>query len=104
MLYEVITYEAPRCYLTRPAAEALRQVQEALRPFGLGLKVFDAYRPQRAVDHFVRWAKDLNDTKMKAVITSYSIHYTKLYDVEHGIVMEEVRDVEGWLAQVLGAA
>jgi len=59
-------YEAPRCYLTRPAAEALRQVQEALRPFGLGLKVFDAYRPQRAVDHFVRWAKDLNDTKMKA--------------------------------------
>jgi len=59
-------YEAPRCYLTRPAAAALRQAAETLAPFGLGLKVFDAYRPQRAVDHFVRWAKDLNDTKMKA--------------------------------------
>ncbi|MGE4506222.1 MAG: M15 family metallopeptidase, partial [Desulfovibrionaceae bacterium] len=32
----------------------------------LGLKVFDAYRPQRAVDHFVRWAEDLADTRMKA--------------------------------------
>ncbi|MHC3994196.1 M15 family metallopeptidase [Thiomicrolovo sp. ZZH C-3] len=59
-------YEAPRCYLTRPAAGALKQAETALAPFGLGLKVFDAYRPQRAVDHFVRWAKDLDDTKMKA--------------------------------------
>ena len=59
-------YEAPRCYLTRPAAKALKAAEEALAPFGLGLKVFDAYRPQRAVDHFVRWAKDLGDTKMKA--------------------------------------
>ncbi len=58
-------YDAPVCYLTLPASEALAKVQKALAPFGLGLKVFDAYRPQRAVDHFVRWAKDLNDTKMK---------------------------------------
>ena len=41
-------------------------VQDALLPFGLGIKVFDAYRPQRAVDNFVRWAADLNDTKAKA--------------------------------------
>lgn len=33
---------------------------------GLSLKIYDAYRPQRAVDHFVRWAKDLSDTLMKA--------------------------------------
>ncbi|WP_345990187.1 M15 family metallopeptidase [Sulfurimonas sp. HSL1-2] len=59
-------YEAPRCYLTRPAAAALSKADAALAPFGLGLKVFDCYRPQRAVDHFVRWAKDLGDTKMKA--------------------------------------
>jgi D-alanyl-D-alanine dipeptidase len=58
-------YEAPICYLSISAAEALKAVQEELFPFGLGLKVFDAYRPQRAVNHFVRWAKDLNDTKMK---------------------------------------
>lgn len=59
-------YVQPRCILTKQAAEALAKVQEDLNRFGLGLKVFDAYRPQRAVDHFVRWGKDLNDTKMQA--------------------------------------
>ncbi len=59
-------YEAPRAILSKPAALALKGVQEDLRAFGLGLKIFDAYRPQRAVDHFVRWAKDLKDTKNKA--------------------------------------
>jgi len=58
-------YEANRCLITKETASALKKVQEDLSPFGLGLKVFDAYRPQSAVDHFVRWAKDLNDTKMK---------------------------------------
>ena len=33
---------------------------------GFGIKVFDAYRPQQAVDHFVRWAEDLSDTRMKS--------------------------------------
>ena len=32
---------------------------------GYSLKIFDAYRPQQAVDHFVSWAKVLNDTLMK---------------------------------------
>nr|VFK01190.1 MAG: D-alanyl-D-alanine dipeptidase [Candidatus Kentron sp. H]VFK02279.1 MAG: D-alanyl-D-alanine dipeptidase [Candidatus Kentron sp. H]VFK05388.1 MAG: D-alanyl-D-alanine dipeptidase [Candidatus Kentron sp. H] len=50
-------YEGSRCILTEPAARALGAVQEKLRPLGLGLKVFDCYRPQRAVDHFARWAK-----------------------------------------------
>ncbi len=59
-------YESPRCFITADAAEALRGVQAELKAFGLGLKVFDAYRPQRAVDHFVRWAEDLGDTKMKS--------------------------------------
>lgn len=59
-------YDAPVCYLTLPAAAALSKVQNALAPFGLGVKLFDCYRPQRAVDHFVRWAEDLNDTKTKA--------------------------------------
>lgn len=59
-------YLAPRAILTREAANALAQVQAELRPFGLGLLVFDAYRPQRAVDHFVRWARDLQDHRMKA--------------------------------------
>ncbi|HAA03599.1 MAG TPA: peptidase M15 [Syntrophobacteraceae bacterium] len=58
-------YLQPRCILTRKAAVALREVQEELEPFGLGLKIYDAYRPQQAVDHFVRWAKDVCDTRMK---------------------------------------
>lgn len=63
--HKVDGYEMPVCYITTPAAKALKAVQEELKLYGLGLKIFDAYRPQRAVDHFVRWAKDLNDTKMK---------------------------------------
>lgn len=58
-------YLTPRCILTSTAAQALAAVQEDLRPFHLAVKVFDCYRPQRAVDHFVRWATDLNDTRMK---------------------------------------
>jgi len=59
-------YRQPVCILTRPAAEALRTVQAKLLRQGYTLKVYDCYRPQRAVDHFVRWAKDLADEKMKA--------------------------------------
>lgn len=59
-------YQAPAIYMTREAATALRTVQSELAPFGIGLKVFDAYRPQQAVDHFVRWARDLDDQRMKA--------------------------------------
>lgn len=58
-------YVAPTCILTKEATEALKKVQADLNRFGLGLKIYDAYRPQRAVDDFVRWGKDLNDTKMK---------------------------------------
>ncbi|CAM5581753.1 D-alanyl-D-alanine dipeptidase [Streptomyces finlayi] len=61
----VTGYRQPVCLLTRPAAEALRTAQRKLLRQGLSLKVYDCYRPQRAVDHFVRWAKDLDDTRMK---------------------------------------
>ena len=59
-------YAAEKIYATEEAAEALLIVQKTLNSRGLGLKVFDAYRPQQAVDHFVRWAKDLGDARMKA--------------------------------------
>jgi D-alanyl-D-alanine dipeptidase len=58
-------YEKPLCYLSRPAATALAQVVADLEPRGLTIKVFDCYRPERAVAHFVRWARNLNDMKMK---------------------------------------
>jgi len=47
------------------AAEALLKVQTELEKKGLGLKVFDAYRPQSAVNHFVKWARKINDTIKK---------------------------------------
>lgn len=59
-------YEAGRALLTRPAAEALQAVAAELQEAGLRLKLFDAYRPQRAVMHFVRWAQDTADTRTKA--------------------------------------
>ncbi|MEU1042799.1 M15 family metallopeptidase [Streptomyces sp. NPDC005551] len=58
-------YRQPLCILTRPAAEALHKAQTELLRKGYSLKVYDCYRPQRAVDHFVRWAKDLDDQRMK---------------------------------------
>ena len=54
-------YRQPVCILTRPAAQALHAAQTRLLRQGYSLKVYDCYRPQRAVDHFVRWAKDLDD-------------------------------------------
>ncbi len=59
-------YQRPRCIISKKAAKALKNVQNDLKKFSLGLKIYDAYRPQRAVNHFVKWAKDLHDTKMKA--------------------------------------
>jgi D-alanyl-D-alanine dipeptidase len=58
-------YREPVCLLTRPAARALHRAQRALRPKGLGLKVYDCYRPTRAVAQFARWAADPADQKMK---------------------------------------
>ncbi|MFJ3517466.1 M15 family metallopeptidase [Streptomyces sp. NPDC090131] len=50
-------YEEPECLLARPAAEALRRAQQRLLRSGRSLRVYDCYRPQRAVDRFVRWAR-----------------------------------------------
>ena len=58
-------YMAPVVILTTEAAQALAKIQADLKPFGLGLKIFDGYRPQQAVLHFMRWARDLSDTRTK---------------------------------------
>jgi D-alanyl-D-alanine dipeptidase len=59
-------YDKPICYLTREAAAALAEVARDLEPRRLVLKVFDCYRPARAVAHFVRWARDVADVARKA--------------------------------------
>ncbi len=62
----VTGYETPRAWLTRPAADALKVAQHKLLPLGYSLRVYDAYRPQRAVGHFVRWAQDLTATQTQS--------------------------------------
>lgn len=61
----VVGYEAPECILTEPAARQLTAVQANLLKRNLSLKVYDCYRPGRAVADFVKWAKDLDDAKTK---------------------------------------
>ena len=59
-------YEQPAALLTRKAAEALKLVSDDLAGQGYRLKIFDTYRPQKAVAHFMRWARDEEDVRMKA--------------------------------------
>ena len=59
-------YVRPRGILTYAAAEALARVQALLKTAGLELNIFDAYRPQQAVEHFKRWIDDASDTGTKA--------------------------------------
>ena len=72
-------YQAPMCILTRPAAEALRRAQQEFLEQGYTLKVYDCYRPQRAVDDFVAWAKDLGAQQMKAEFYP-RVDKTQLFD------------------------
>lgn len=65
-------YLAPKCMLKRPVAQALARVEHALRARHMRLKLWDCYRPARAVAHFVRWAHDLSDQRTKPA------HYPKL--------------------------
>jgi D-alanyl-D-alanine dipeptidase len=58
-------YEQPVVLSTKEAAVALKKASDLLMKQGYRLKIYDGYRPQKAVDHFVRWAEDLGDTLMK---------------------------------------
>ena len=59
-------YLEPVALMTRQAADSLRAVSDDLKQHGYCLKIYDAYRPQMAVDHFMRWATDPTDTLTKA--------------------------------------
>ncbi|MBQ6333469.1 MAG: M15 family metallopeptidase [Erysipelotrichaceae bacterium] len=58
-------YEQPLALLSKEAAKALKAVSEDLAKRGYRLKIYDAYRPQRAVNSFIIWAADIRDTRMK---------------------------------------
>lgn len=80
-------YEAPRCWLKRDAAEALARVDADLREHNLRLRIYDCYRPARAVAHFVRWAHDLDDQRTKQT------HYPTLDKTE--LLGEYIAPVSG---------
>ncbi len=58
-------YLQPTALLTKRAADSLKAVSDDAISMGYRLKIYDAYRPQKAVDHFVRWAADIPDVRMK---------------------------------------
>ena len=58
-------YESNRLVMTKSAAEALKKAEGYFYELGYGLKIFDTYRPTRAVEHFNRWSRDPSDTLAK---------------------------------------
>lgn len=60
-------YEKPVAIMTAQGAAALKKASDRVRKHGFRLKIFDAYRPQRAVNHFVRWTKDPSDALMRDI-------------------------------------
>ena len=79
-------YEEPLAYLTKEAAAALKEVSDELLTKGYRLKIYDAYRPQKAVDHFVRWSKDIDDTAMKEYFypdLDKSVLFDQMYIMEY---------------------
>ena len=60
-------YHSNNAILTKESALALSNAQDDFNKLGYSLILYDAYRPQRAVDFFVQWSKNLNDTINKRV-------------------------------------
>ncbi|WP_152287092.1 M15 family metallopeptidase [Flavicella marina] len=59
-------YQKSTAILSDQAIVALKKAAADIASKGMVFKIFDGYRPQRAVNHFVRWAKDEKDTLMKS--------------------------------------
>ena len=85
-------YQEPIALLTRQAADCLRAVSDDLMKQGYRLKIYDAYRPQCAVDHFVRWAANVNDTLMKTYFYP-DLDKSVLFDQEY--IMEKSGHTRG---------
>ena len=79
-------YLEPTALITREAADALKAVSDEVKAQGYRLKIYDAYRPQCAVDHFVRWGKELTDTLMRQC---FYPNEEKAFLFEHGYIAEK---------------
>ena len=85
-------YLEPTALLTKQAADSLRAVSDDVISQGFRLKIYDAYRPQKAVDHFVRWAADIPDTRMKTYFYP-DLDKSVLFDQEY--IMEKSGHTRG---------
>ena len=79
-------YQEPVALLTKEAAERLKNASDFFDTKGFRIKIWDSYRPQSAVDHFVRWKNDLNDVKMKEY---FFPDLTKKEVFEQGFIAEK---------------
>ena len=68
--------------LTRRAADSLKAVSDDVVSQGYRLKIYDAYRPQMGVDHFVRWAADIADTTMRRYFYP-DVDKSRLFELEY---------------------
>lgn len=64
-------YKAPKVIVTEKAALHLKMVQDDLRNDNYSLVIYDAYRPQKAVEHVWQWSQDLSDQIMKPFYYPY---------------------------------
>ena len=77
-------YEAPYAILSNEAALRLKEAADEFREMGYRIMIFDAYRPQSAVRHFVRWAKDADDMRMREEF--YPEYKKKILLVDQGYI------------------
>lgn len=79
-------YSVPKVVLTKKALKALKNAQAEFIRLGYCIKVFDAYRPQRAVDDFMQWINVENDTVMKQ---KYYPQFDKKNLIPQGYIAEK---------------
>ena len=85
-------YLAPTALMTKEAADSLNAVSDDVMQLGYRLKIYDAYRPQCAVDHFVRWAADVADTTMRRYFYP-DVDKSRLFELEY--IMEKSGHTRG---------
>jgi len=85
-------YNAPIILLTRRATTALGRVQKQLMEKGYGLKVYDGYRPKRAVEHFIRWINEDEDGKTNEL---YYPGMTRQEVFQGGFIVKESSHTRG---------
>ena len=85
-------YLAPTALMTKKAADSLKAVSDDVMQLGYRLKIYDAYRPQCAVDHFVRWAANVSDTTMRRYFYP-DVDKSRLFELEY--IMEKSGHTRG---------